>query len=431
MRRLRIFLSLLIVFVVCFSVAVTLQHRGLQNVRKNPPFFDKWNLSGRSGELLGLLALRYDLVLADFLWLRAIQSFGGRGMTNRDWRPLYNQFDTITDLDPYFEEAYTFGNMVIGDEGGQQREALGLLNKGMHKLVRKYRIPFEGMYVAHWQMGDTELARWYGRIAAKRADAPDWVPRVTAYLDVQSGEFYIGFDRFVGNLLDGMDAREPALVFIAIGKLKETIDKWNSSLLLQAYDEYTTQTGRLPERIEDLAAMPALQDYEVASMSRLLAAVAVQAQRTGRQGIDPQHLEDTALPTPADMAAAAETTAPTEVPNLKTLQNVIFQQSLVRRSGIPDDPHGSRYVLNKTLVGYPYGKRDAAIVNENKVREFLQALLHSVRSELSTRKDELGRWPESLREAFYTDFNTTEPFGGRWDYNPATGDFRSSTYPNY
>ncbi len=75
-------------------------------------------------------------------------------MTNRDWRPLYNQFETITDLDPYFSEAYTFGQLVIGDEGGQQREALKLLNKGTFKVHQQYRIPFEAMYVSHWDLRD-------------------------------------------------------------------------------------------------------------------------------------------------------------------------------------------------------------------------------------------------------------------------------------
>ena len=164
-------------FVVLFGASMALQHRELARIEMNPPFLDKWSLSGRSAGLLKVAALRYDLVAADFLWLRAIQSFGGRGMTDRDWRPVYDLFDTITELDPSFEEAYTFGNMVIGDEAGKQREALKLVDKGIRNLPRRYRIPFEGMYVANWTLGDKQLARYYGRLAMKAANAPDWVPR--------------------------------------------------------------------------------------------------------------------------------------------------------------------------------------------------------------------------------------------------------------
>jgi hypothetical protein len=259
-------------------------------------------LSGRSGEMLRVMSLRYDLVAADFLWLRAIQSFGGRGMTDRDWKPVYDMFDTITELDPYFETAYTFGNLVIGDEGGRQREGLSLLNKGMFKLTRQYRIPFEGMYVAHWSMNDTPLARWYGRVASKRADTPDWVPRIAAYIEVKAGAFYIGMDRFLGNLLKGLDVNDSPMQGIAMEKLKEAIHRWNVQNLLRAIDDYTSSTGKAPSRIEDIASQPALQDYEIARMSRLVAGVERRARALGREGIIREYLKDTALPSPAELS---------------------------------------------------------------------------------------------------------------------------------
>ncbi|MCX7963441.1 MAG: hypothetical protein N2644_03015 [Candidatus Sumerlaea chitinivorans] len=424
---------LFLLFVGFFSTAVTLQHRNLEKVRLNPPFVETWLLSGRSGEMLRVLALRYDLVAADFLWLRAIQSFGGRGMTNRDWRPIYNMFDTITELDPYFENAYTFGNMVVGDEGGHQREALELLNKGMFRLIRQYRIPFEGMYVAHWQMGDLKLARWYGRIASKRQDAPDWVPRIAAYIEVKAGSYYIGYDRFLGNLLQAVDGNDVVLQRIALEKLKEAIHKWNTSLLLRAIDEYTSSTGRSPRRVEDLAQMPELQNYEVARLSKIIAAVERRARAIGRdQGIHPDLLkEDVALPSPQELTQPLPPDS--EAKSGKTLQdlrNEIFREGLVRQSGIPEDPYGSRYVLNLSYLGYPWGKREDAVSNEKRRDEFLQTLLNDVRKQIELRRKMLGRLPESLREVFHTDFNTTEPAGGTWSYNPATGDFRSSTRPD-
>lgn len=418
-------------FIAFFAAAVTIQHKNLEKVKLNPPFIETWMLSGRSGELLKLLALRYDLVAADFLWLRAIQSFGGRGMTNRDWKPVYNMFDTITELDPYFETAYTFGNMVIGDEGGRQREGLGLLNKGMFRLVRQYRIPFEGMYVAHWQMGDTNLARWYGRVAMKRQDAPNWVPRVVAYIEVQAGSYYIGFDRFVSNLLQGLDASDFDMQRIALNKIQEAIDKWNRAYLSRAYDEFTSRTGRLPRQIEQLADMPALKEYEVARMSKFIAAMEKRARAMNkefaihpdlRSGLPWPPREEIEAPLPADSAAK---------PGVKweELRNEIFRESLVKQSGIPEDPYGSRYVINLSFAGYPFAKKDDIITHETDRFDFLKNLLQGVRNSIAERKKMLGRNPESLREVFYTDFQTTEPYGASWKYDPATGDFRSTSHP--
>lgn len=420
----------LLLLVLTFGTAISIQRRALKQVSLNPPFMETWQLRGRSGEVLRTLALRYDLVMADFLWLRAIQSFGGRGMSNRDWRPLYNMFDTITELDPYFEEAYTFGNMVIGDEGGQQREALGLINKGMFKMLEYYRIPFEGMYVAHWTLQDLPLARWYGRMALKRKNAPDWVPRIVAYLDVQSGAYYVGLDRFIGNLMQALDAKDPVLEGIALGKIKETIEKWNLDILTKALDQYTSSTGRLPATIEDLATQPALQNYEVAKMSRVIAAGDYLIRNSGREGFYPHNLQNTALPQP-DELSEVEANPPTEpgAKSMMVLQNKVFRHSLVKQSGIPQDPFGGRYIFNRAVLGNRNAEVGSPITNELQATEFLQQLLLEIRSHISRRKEELGRNPNDLREVFQTDFNTTEPFGGKWLYDAGSGTLKSSSKP--
>src|SRR5690606_32075240 len=91
--------------------------------------------------------------------------------------------------------------------------------------------------------------------------------------DVKSGEYYIGFGRFLGNLLRSLDEQQPPMQAIALGKLMETVEKWNESLLSRAVDEYTSRTGTRPVRIEDLADMPALQNYETVDLARTLTEV--------------------------------------------------------------------------------------------------------------------------------------------------------------
>jgi hypothetical protein len=431
----RSFLStvlLLLIFAGTFGASVFYQHTGIKAVLQNPPFYETWQLTGRSGEAMKIAALRYDLVFADFLWLRSIQSFGGRGMTNRDWRPLYNMFDTITELDPYFADAYTFGNLVIGDEGGKMKEGLQLLRKGTFNVFRQYRIPFEGMYVSHWEMNDEKSARWYGRIASKRKDAPDWAGRIVAYIDVQAGAFYLGFDRFVGQLLQGVDAQEVPVEDIALNKLKETIEKWNAELVMKAVDQYTSATGHLPGSINDVVQQPALQNYEVGMMSKLIAAVERRARDQGRPGITPYLvMKDTALPPQFELQQASERTSETrKAASLMPLQDVIFKEALVKRSGIPEEPFGTTYSLNMTLLGNKSEKPEDIVAREPKLEEYTRQLLGSLRAAVSDRKQELGRNPQDLKEVFQTDFNTTEPTGGKWLYDPATAEVKSSVRPN-
>lgn len=426
-------LLLLVLFVGFFAAAIRIQHIGVTKIKGNPPFYETWQLRGdRSSEMLKVASLRYDQLVADLLWLRAIQSFGGRGMTNRDWKPLYNMFDTITDLDPYFEPAYTFGNLVIGDEGGQQREALKLLRKGTFKIFKGYRVPFEAMYVAQWSLGDTDLARWYGRVASKRLDAPDWIPRMTAYLDVQSGEYYIGFDRFVGNLLRSIDDKQPAMQSIAVSKIFETVNKWNVSLLAEAVEQYRVKNKRLPTRIEEIADMPALQNYEAADVKKLVAATERYSKALGKEGLSLDNFAETPhlqqLIEQVNASAAEQTTATT----LSQLQDAIFREALVTRSGLPEDPYGRGYALNLTVLPDPHTLLEDKILPLHRLEEYLKVdLLKNVRNYIEERRKELGRFPQDLREVFYTDFQTTEPFGGRWIYNPETGEFKSSARPEF
>jgi hypothetical protein len=421
-----------LVFAGTFAVSVFFQHKGIQAVLANPPFYETWQLAGRSGAAMRVAALRYDLVAADFLWLRAIQSFGGRGMTNRDWRPMYNMFDTITELDPYFADAYTFGNLVIGDEGGKMKEGLQLLEKGTFNVYRQYRIPFEGMYVSHWEMNDPQKARWYGRIAAKRKDAPDWASRIVAYIDVQAGAYYLGFSRFVGQLLQGVDAQDIPVMDISIAKLKETLEQWNASVVLQAVDQYTTATGHQPKNINDVATQPALQNYEIGVMSKLIGAVERRARDLMRPGINPTLvMQNTALPQQFELMRASTQTSETKnVAKLFPMQDVIFRESLEKRSGIPEEPYGTSYSLNLALLGNREEKPENIVSREPKMREFTGNLLSQMRAVISERHDELGRFPKDLREVFQTDFNTTEPAGGKWLYDPNNGSLKSSSHPD-
>jgi hypothetical protein len=287
------------------------------------------------------------------------------------------------------------------------------------------------MYVSHWEMNDEKSARWYGRIASKRKDAPDWASRIVAYIDVQAGAFYLGFDRFVGQLLQGVDAQDVPVEDIALNKLKETVEKWNADIILHAVDQYTTATGHLPSNLNDVAQQPALQNYEVGMISKLIAAVERRARDQGRPGITPYLvMKDTALPPQFELQKVSVRTSETKkASSLLPLQDVVFKESLVKRSGFPEEPYGTTYSLNMTLLGHKDEKPEDIVAREPKLDEYTRNLLGSLRAVINERKQELGRNPKDLKEVFQTDFNTTEPSGGKWLYNPATAELKSSARP--
>jgi hypothetical protein len=368
-------------------ITVNVQREAIAKLRRVPPFLETWELAGRSGNAMKYMTLRYDGVAADFLWLRAIQSFGGRGMTNRDWVPLYNLFDAITELDPYFEAAYTFGNLVIGDEGGKQREALRLLDKGTLKIYKHYRSPFEGLYVSQWSLSDPKLATYYGRVAKKRADAPDWLPRIVAYVEIASGQFYIGYDRYLRNLLEAIDQKSVVLQDIALNKSAETIMFWNASVLAEAIDRHTSAK------------------IDVAGLAPLIAAAQVELRDAVNQ---------------IDISRGS---------SLNEYQQDIFKLSLVKKAAVPSDPYGKGMAMNLAQWWDAEKPLKERLTSIRFVSETAGDILRGLRGSVERRKTELERNPKDLREVFFTDLKTTEPLGGQWIYDPETATVRASSFP--
>jgi hypothetical protein len=435
-------LALLTILGACLAVTISIQRDAIAKLRRVPPFLETWELAGRSGNAMKYMTLRYDGVAADFLWLRAIQSFGGRGMTNRDWVPLYNLFDAITELDPYFEAAYTFGNLVIGDEGGHQREGLRLLDKGTERAYRRYRPPFEGLYVSQWALKEPRLAAWYGRVAKKRPDAPDWLPRIVAYVEIASGEYYIGYDRYLRNLLEAVDQNSVVLQDISLNKTAETLMYWNSAVLGEAIDRYTSATGTLPSAdMHELANDPILAETELGSFPHMLAAINLLAKRLNKDRvIEPGSFQRAEINTRAVVQAMAQ--AEPDIRDeimaldlsrgnaLSAYQQDIFRLSLRKQRKIPFDPYGYGMAINLTY----WDQEDKPVTERVTTKRFIQEetmkILAPLRASIERRKKELNRNPVSLNEVFFTDFNTTEPLGGQWLYNPEDGTVRSSSFPD-
>ena len=67
-----------------------------------------------SGKYLKLAVVGYRHIVADLLWLKAIQNFGGREVTTEEYRIAYHVTDVLTDLDPQFVHAFQFTAPIVG-----------------------------------------------------------------------------------------------------------------------------------------------------------------------------------------------------------------------------------------------------------------------------------------------------------------------------
>ena len=179
---------------LCLSAAIVLQAAedrvsGPQDVRE-PGF-----LYVRSPKTVKRLALEYDAITADVYWIRALQHFGREHLaqppSTRTYNLLYPLLDLATTLDPYFNIAYRFGAIYLGepfpDGPGRPDLAIALLQKGLHAQPEKWQYMQDLGFVYYWHLHDyRSAAAWFER-AGDVHGAPTWLRPLAAVALAEGG----------------------------------------------------------------------------------------------------------------------------------------------------------------------------------------------------------------------------------------------------
>ena len=387
----RIMLSILL-FLCFFLPAVLIQNKQLNLVRTQPKLY-RDSLYLPSGRSIRLVSIGYDRFMSDFIWLRSIQAFGGHWGTDQNFEPIYHLFDVITDLDPNFEDAYTFGNLVIGDEGGDQALGLQLIDKGILKNPRKYKIPYWGGYVAYWQMNNPELAKYYYARALKCPDVPEFVPRIMAYMELKSGRYRVAFEKYLQDWLEAIDEKDDVVENIVRRRIPDILGEWNMFILRQAVNKYVNMTGKEPQSLKDLEIAKAIDPYPLIVIPALFQSIEYYRQ------------------------------APDKI--TKRFQDII--DAAIRKDTIkvPPHPRGYWYQLDPKV----HSENENFIIDGEKKIEAMELFLFKLRGIIFNFKCVKGRFPLSIRDIHPKIQDSPEPFGGEWIYIPALGRLYSSTLP--
>jgi hypothetical protein len=152
----------------------------------------------RSPAAMKRLTFGFEALASDVYWIRAIQHYGGDrldrtgGSEGRKYELLYPLLDIATTLDPYFNIAYRFGAIFLGEPypGGPGRpdQAVALLRKGIAAMPHKWEYYHDVAFVYYWRLHDYKAAgQWFQRAAAQ-PNAPNWLPAVAASMLTRSND---------------------------------------------------------------------------------------------------------------------------------------------------------------------------------------------------------------------------------------------------
>jgi len=201
-----------------------------------------------NGRYLAAASLGFRVVLADTIYLWSIQYYGHR-RTPEGRLFLEHIYNTISDLDPRFIDAYTTGALVMASDMGDPELAIKLLERGIEKNPDNWLLPLEAGWYSYLDLRDYEAAERYYARATEIPGAPAWVARLRAHMIQEQGNLQaaiLEWDQIRGEAEAAGDERVAAIAEQRVADLFTAYAKEQIEAALQRFE---ADQGRRPESL--------------------------------------------------------------------------------------------------------------------------------------------------------------------------------------
>ncbi len=208
-----------------------------------------------NGKYLKAISLGHAPLLADFVYLWAIQYYSDYSQADR-YRYVEHVFgDVIAELDPGYIDPYWLGALILTTEGQDEEAGLRLLDRGFEKNPSAWIL----MYLAGWEcqrFGQFDRAANYFDRAARVPGAPPDLFRLKAGMTARTGNLREAIGRWQEVLDDPRNNGEARA--IAARQIRTLTVQADVHDLDAAIAAYRTQHGRPPHSIDELVRTGAL-----------------------------------------------------------------------------------------------------------------------------------------------------------------------------
>src|SRR5882672_209299 len=141
-----------------------------------------------SGKYLHFVALGFDGLLADVIYLWSIQYYGNYQIQDRYSYLEHIYGDVISELDPHYLDPYLIGSLIMNSEARQPEMALRLLDKGIARNPDRWILAFEAGFLCYSDLKDYSRAASYFEKALKAPDVHPLVRRLYAEMYSRAGD---------------------------------------------------------------------------------------------------------------------------------------------------------------------------------------------------------------------------------------------------
>ena len=203
-----------------------------------------------NGRYLRALSLGHASLLADLIYLWAIQYYSEYGTQDR-FRYVRHVFgDVIAELDPHYIDAYWLGAMILTVEAHDLPGGLALLDRGIERNPDRWILPYLAAWECHMASRPDCAARYFER-AASVPGAPPVARRMHAALLARTGALEEALRLWVGIFEDpAADELSRAIAEKKIGEVRVRLDL---ARLREAIGAFRNDNGRFPYDLAELS----------------------------------------------------------------------------------------------------------------------------------------------------------------------------------
>jgi len=199
----------------------------------------------------GPAAMEFKGIASDFLFLKVITFLGekiGRKekFDGRHVDYLKTSVNTITDLDPYFWDAYLFADMMLAWDFGEYQAANEILLKARKYRKNDFRIPYYLGFNYFYFMHDNANGAKYLMEASKLPGSPSYLPNLAARLSLYAAQHRTAIS-FLKKMLDETKNERVAKQLTMRIKTLIIFDR-----LEQTVRQYKAQFNRMPATLNEL-----------------------------------------------------------------------------------------------------------------------------------------------------------------------------------
>lgn len=237
---------LIIILIVTCAVFMGLKLQIEQIPRKKLPGSSIIYLP--SGKYLKYATFGYSTLMADLIYLWAIQYFSTPTIPNR-YQYLDHIFSIIAELDPHYLDPYELGAIIAVYEAKDLELAYTILDRGLKKNPDQWIFPFQAGHYAQMIEKNYERARKYYKKTMNIEGAPPLARRLYAHAAYKMSDYQTSWNHWLEIYKQAETERIKKIASNHLYRVKATRD---IQRIEKALENFNSHYGHYPQSLEKL-----------------------------------------------------------------------------------------------------------------------------------------------------------------------------------